>query len=139
MITGYAYASALQSYAVVWTVTCDTLFHAILVEGEEEAYFMLNYRKTCTQRRNHAQAWEWWIVIVLLMLTWVIKHIGYSLIKTFGDIKIIFLYNFHDICYTNFFITLFLCIWFWKLLLEITYTISILNYCLWNSIKYNTK
>ena len=89
--------------------------------------------------RNHAQAWEWWIVIVLLMLTWVIKHIGYSLIKTFGDIKIIFLYNFHDICCTNFLITLFLCIWFWKSLLGIIDTISILNYCLWNSIKYNTK
>ena len=47
--------------------------------------------------------------------------------------------NFHDINYTKFLITLLLCIWFWKSLLDITYTISIHNHYMWSSTKYIRK
>ena len=32
---------------------------------------------------------------MLLVLVWVIKHIGHNSTKTFGGTKIVFLYNFH--------------------------------------------
>ena len=45
---------------------------------------------------------------MLLMLVWVIKHIGHNSTRAFEGTKIVFPCNFHDIGYDKFLITLLL-------------------------------